>query len=188
MAKNINYLDNFLFPDIPFQYYPVYSVSESGQVINLKSMMYPTPKSRKKFTRNKQLGKRSLQAKIFDAIIEIGYFNPLLVIKEFPVVIQNARRIFGQKGSFYYLDYYFPTMKVCVELDSDLHKEDKDEIRDSYLLNVLGIRTLRIRNLEKPSIQRTKFPELAALLRSITPLHSPEIFAFGENIRIAKGL
>lgn len=188
MAKKINYLDTFIFPDIPFQYYPVYSVSESGHVINLKSMMYPTPKSRKKFTRNKQLGKRSLQAKIFDAIIEIGYFNPLLVIKEFPIVIQNSRRLIGQKGSFYYLDYYFPTMKVCVELDSDLHKEDKDEIRDRYLDEVLGIKTFRMKGLDKAVVQRVKFPELASLLRSISPLQNPPVFAFSENIRLAKGL
>ena len=177
-----------MFPDIPFQPYPMYSVSESGQVLNIKAMMYPTPKSKKKFTRNKQLGKRSLQAKIFDAIIEIGYFNPLLVIKEFPIVIQNSKRLVGQKGSWYYLDYYFPTMKVCVELDSDLHKEDKDEIRDTYLLSALGIRTFRMKGLDKAIIQRTKFPELSALLRSIEPLSSPPVFAFGENIRLLKGL
>lgn len=188
MAKKINYLDTFMFPDIPFQPYPTYSVSESGQVLNIKAMMYPTPKSKKKFTRNKQLGKRSLQAKIFDAIIEIGYFNPLLVIKEFPIVIQNSKRLVGQKGSWYYLDYYFPTMKVCVELDSDLHKEDKDEIRDAYLLSALGIRTFRMKGLDKALIQRTKFPELSALLRSIEPLPSPPVFAFGENIRLLKGL
>ncbi len=128
MKKNINYLETFSFPDIPFQTYPVYTVSESGHVINLKAMMYPTPKSCKKFTRNKQLKNRSLQAKIFDSIINIGYFNPLIVIKEFPVVIQNTRRLEKQEGSFYYLDYYFPELSICVELDSELHKECKDTI------------------------------------------------------------
>lgn len=187
MAKSINYLETFFFPDIPFQPYPVYSVSASGHVINIKSMMYPTPKSRKKFTRNKQLSKRSLQAKIFDSIINIGYFNPLLVIKEFPVIIQNTKRLSGQVGSWYYLDYYFPTLKVCLELDSDLHKEDKDEIRDEYLLKGLGIRTFRIKGLEKESIQKTKFQEFTSLLRSVgDPLKTPEIFAFSENIRLLK--
>lgn len=186
--KEINYYESFMFPDIPYQPYPVYSVSESGHIINLKSIMYPSLSSRKKFTRNKQLKNRSLQAKIFDAIIAIGYFNPLPVVKEFPVVIQNTKRVSGQKGSFYYLDYYFPTLKVCVELDSDLHKEDRDEIRDKYLLEGLGIKTFRIRNLEKESVQKTKFPELTSLLRSQTVLSSPEVFAFSENIRLVKGV
>ena len=186
--KEINYLETFIFPDIPYQAYPVYSVSESGHIINIKSIMYPSPKSRKKFTRNKQLKNRSLQAKIFDAIIAIGYFNPLPVIKEFPIIIQNTKRITGQKGSFYYLDYYFPTLRVCVELDSELHKEDRDEIRDKYLLEKLGIKTFRIRNLEKESVQKTKFPELASLLRAQTVLTSQDIFAFGENIRRVKGV
>lgn len=184
--KKIDYFETFLFPDIPFQFYPVYSVSESGQVINIKSMMYPTPKSCKKFTRNKQLRNRSLQAKIFDAIINIGYFNPLMVIKEFPIIIQNSRRLKDQVGSYYYLDYYFPNLNICVELDSDLHKESKDTIRDRYLEEI-GITTFRIRNLEKELIQKTKFPELTSLLRSRTPKDKPDIFAFSENIRLLKG-
>ena len=179
-------METFLFPDIPYQIYPVYTVSESGHVINLKSMMYPSPKSCKKFTRNKQLRHRSLQAKIFDAIINIGYFNPLIVIKEFPIVIQNTRRLEKQEGSFYYLDYYFPELNICVELDSDLHKEQKDIIRDNYLSGI-GITTFRIRNLEKEQIQKTKFPELTALLRSKQPM-KPRIFAFSENIRLLKGV
>lgn len=186
MKKEINYLDTFIFPDIPFQLYPVYSVSESGHVINLKSLMYPSPKSCKKFTRNKQLRNRSLQAKIFDSIINIGYFNPLIVIKEFPVVIQNSRRLDKQEGSFYYLDYYFPELNICVELDSELHKEQKDIIRDMYL-HSLGITTFRIKNLEKEQVQKTKFPELTKLLRSKIP-QTPTIFAFSENIRILKGV
>ena len=188
MKKGINYLETFIFPDIPFQLYPVYSVSATGHIFNIKAMMYPTPKSKKKFTRNKQLSKRSLQAKIFDSIINIGYFNPLTVIKEFPIIIQNSKRLSGQKGSWYYLDYYFPTMKVCVELDSDLHKEDKDEIRDAYLFEALGITTFRIRDFEKESVQKNKFQELTALLRTKAPQSRPEIFAFSENIRIAKGV
>lgn len=188
MKKVIDYFETFMFPDIPFQYYPVYSVSSTGHIFNLKAMMYPTPKSKKKFTRNKQLTKRSLQAKIFDAIINIGYFNPLPIIKEYPIVIQNSKRLSNQSGSWYYLDYYFPTMKICVELDSDLHKEDKDEIRDSYLLNSLGIVTFRMKNFEKETIQREKFKELASLLRSKSPLSTPEVFAFGENIRLLKGV
>ena len=188
MKKKIDYLETFSFPDISFQHYPVYSVSESGHIFNIKAMMYPSQRSCKKFTRNKQLRYRSLQAKIFDAIINIGYFNPLLVIKEFPIVIQNSKRLPEQEGSYYYLDYYFPNLNVCVELDSELHKDKKDEIRDKYLQEALGISTFRIRNLEKESVQKIKFPELASFLRSKTPKDNFSVFAFGENIRLAKGI
>ena len=95
--KKINYLETFTFPDI-YQVYPVYALSESGRVVNFKSIIYPNSRSKKKFTRNKQLSNRSLQAKIFDALIEVGFFDPLIVYKEFPVVIQNSMRVPGQSG------------------------------------------------------------------------------------------
>ena len=135
--KTINYKETFTFPDIPVLY-PVYALSESGKVMNFKSISYPTPKSKKKFTRNKQLSQRSMQAKIFDALINVGYFDPLIVYREFPVVIQNALRLPGQSGMYYYLDYYFPELHLAVELDSDLHNPEKDKLRDLYL-NKLGI-------------------------------------------------
>ena len=51
MKKEIDYLEDFMFPDIPWQTYPVYSVSEKGNLYNLKNIIYPSPKSAKKFTR-----------------------------------------------------------------------------------------------------------------------------------------
>lgn len=163
--KTINYKETFTFPDIPVLY-PVYALSESGKVMNFKSISYPTPKSKKKFTRNKQLSQRSMQAKIFDAFINVGYFDPLIVYREFPVVIQNALRLPGQSGMYYYLDYYFPELHLAVELDSDLHNPEKDKLRDLYL-NKLGITVFRIQDLQKPNIQKTKFKELTALMRKI---------------------
>ena len=74
--KKLNYLETFTFPGIDVLY-PVYALNENGRVMNFKSIIYPTPKSKKKFTRGKQLASRSLQAKIFDAIINIGYFNQI---------------------------------------------------------------------------------------------------------------
>lgn len=82
--KTINYLDTFVFPGIPDILYPVYAITESGKTINFKAIAYPNPRSKKRFTRQNQLSKRSLQAKIFDAIVNIGYFNPLTVWTEFP--------------------------------------------------------------------------------------------------------
>ncbi len=37
--KEKNYLETFTFPDIPWQPYPVYSVSEKGRVYNFKNEM-----------------------------------------------------------------------------------------------------------------------------------------------------
>lgn len=186
--NNINYLETFLFPDIPGQQYPVYSVSGKGKIFNLKAIIYPSKTSIKRFTRKKQLRFRSLQAKIFDAIINIGYFDPLTVYKEFPIVIQNHLRVSSQRGSVYYLDYYIPELKLAIELDSDLHKDDKDQIRDEYLLTRLGIKTFRIRNLEKESTQKGKFRDLAAYMRTLTPDPNFKPFIFTDNIRLKKGL
>lgn len=179
--KKINYLETFLFPDIPDVIYPVYAISESGKVMNFKSISYPTPKSKKKFTRNKQLSKRSMQAKIFDAIINIGFFNPLTVYTEFPIIIDNSLRLPGQEGLYYYLDYYFPELRIAVELDSELHNPEKDRLRDLYLQR-LGIEVFRMEGLHKVSVQKTIFPQLSKRLREkgIQPRIN---FDFGRGIR-----
>jgi hypothetical protein len=179
--KEINYSETFVFPGIDVVY-PVYAISESGKIINFKSVSYPNPRSIKKFTRQKQLRYRSLQAKIFDAIINIGYFNPLTVWIEFPVVIQNSLRLPGQTGTYYYLDYYFPEVRVAVELDSDLHDPSKDAIRDQYLRNI-GIETFRMTGLDKTSIQKKEFPKLSKLLRDRGILGRLN-FDFSHDIRL----
>lgn len=178
--KNINYLETFIIPDIPLQPYPVYSVSDKGHTFNFKSVVYPNSTSIKKFTRKKQLSKRSTQAKIFDAFINVGYYEPLTVYKEFPVVIQNCIR--GKvEGGFFLLDYFFPELMLCVELDSDYHSEEKDKARDQYLERI-GIRTFRIKNLEKESQQKTRFKELTKYMRSLNP-HPFRPFNFLDNIQ-----
>ena len=177
--KTINYKETFTFPDIPVLY-PVYALSESGKVMNFKSISYPTPRSKKKFTRNKQLSQRSMQAKIFDAFINVGYFDPLIVYREFPIVIQNTLRLLGQSGMYYYLDYYLPELHLAVELDSDLHNPEKDKLRDLYL-NKLGVTVFRIQDLQKPNIQKTKFKELTALMRKIGK-KNPIQFDFCKDI------
>lgn len=183
MAKKqqINYSDTFTIPDIPLQPYPVYSVSEKGHIFNFKSIVYPNSTSIKKFTRKKQLSKRSTQAKIFDAFINVGYFEPLTVYKEFPVVIQNWLR--GKvEGGFFLLDYFFPELMLCVELDSDYHSEEKDKARDQYLERI-GIKTFRIKNLEKESQQKSRFRELTKLMKSLHP-HPFRPFNFSGNIQL----
>lgn len=187
------YLDTFIFPDIPWQLYPVYSVSEKGNIYNLKNIIYPSPKSAKRFTRNKQLKFRSLQAKLFDAFIRIGYFDPLTdyIAKEFPIIIQNSLRSnLGIDNGYFLLDYFFANLKndnfwgLDIELDSDLHLPEKDKIRDKYLEEQLKIKVFRIKNLEKPSVQETKFKELAAFMRTMTPTKTPRVFSFQDEVRI----
>jgi len=180
MKKKINYLETFTFPDLP-QLYPVYALSESGRVINFKSVIYPNSRSKKKFTRNKQLSNRSLQAKIFDALIEVGYFKPLIVYKEFPIVIQNSMRIPGQKGMFVLLDYFFPQLRLAVELDSELHDQEKDKLRDQYLEKI-GIKVWRLLNFQKKETQRKDFAKLCEYMRSQEVLDLP-VYDFLSDIR-----
>lgn len=183
MAKkktNAQWLETFMFPDIPILY-PVYAFNEDGKVINFKGIIYPTPKSKKKFTRAKQLSTRSLQAKMFDMLIRIGYFNPLQVWSEFPIVIQNSQRLPGQSGMYLLLDYYFPELHLAVELDSELHNTDKDKIRDKYL-EKLGIKVYRLNGLHKPSVQSKEFKNLTSEMRKIGIL--PQLtFDFQRDIR-----
>lgn len=186
-AKITNYLETFTFPDIPWQPYPVYSVSENGNLYNLKSILLPESGSVKKFTRGKQLKNRSQQAKMFDMLINIGFWDPLLVVREFPVIIQNHLRPKGLEGGYFLLDYYFPTLRLAIELDSDYHDAEKDKNRDEYL-KLAGINTYRIRNLEKTTTQKKEFRELTAYMRGLKPLDNPTIFSFTDNVRIYKGL
>lgn len=162
MAKK-DYLETFLIPGIDVLY-PVYVLNEKGRVTNFKAMVYPNPRSKKRYTRAKQLSSRSTQAKIFDAIVNIGFFEPLTVITEFPVVIQNSLRLEGQRGLFFLLDYYFPELRLAVELDSDLHNRENDKIRDRYLGN-LGMAVWRIEGLHKPSVQKKEFRALTKWMR-----------------------
>ena len=182
-----NYLDVFFFPDIPWQPYPVYSVSEKGNVYSLKNVLFPNANSAKKFTRNKQLKRRSAQAKMFDMLINVGFWDPLIVVREFPIVIQNHLRIPEIDGGFFLIDYFFPTLNLAVELDSELHNDRKDKARDKYMERI-GIETFRIRNLEKPENQKGRFRDLTKRMREMTPSESPRIFMFTDNIRLHKGL
>ena len=184
----VDLLEVFFFPDIPFQPYPVHSISEGGNVFNLRNIIFANNgKSKKKYTRNKQLlGKRSQQAKMFDFLINIGYWNPLECIREFPVVIENSKRISPGQPSFYLLDYYFPELHLAVELDSDYHKDTADRVRDEYLDKWLGIKTFRIRELEKPLQQVREFPKLIETVKSITPSPGREPFDFLGDLRKLK--
>lgn len=186
-GQAITYRETFIIPDLWWQPYPVYHVSEKGNLYSLKSILYPNPRSIKKFTRNKQLKNRSMQAKMMDMLLNVGYFDPLPVAREFPFIIQNGKRLKGMKGGYFLLDYFFPTVLggkgLAVELDSEYHKKEKDAVRDLYLLKNYGIRTFRISHLERPEVQKGKFKELCQLLRSEEAASGhPKPFNFSETI------
>ena len=167
----MNKKELFYFPDIPGQPYPVYALSKNNRLVNFKSIIYPNSRSAKKFTRKKQLSRRSQQAKLFDMLINIGYFDGLGdVFREFPVLLENSKRIEGlDSGLFILLDYYFPGIRLAVELDSELHQPEKDKIRDEYLKTNFSIDVFRIKDLQKPEVQKKKFLELKELLKTKTP-------------------
>lgn len=172
--KDIDYREVFFFPDIPTQPYPKYLINANGKLTNFKSVIYPSLNSAKRYTRKKQLKFRSQQTKIFDALINVGYFEPLVVYKEFPIPIQNVYRLEGQKRLYYMIDFFFPEINLAVELDSEYHDEgkqtrDPDPIRDEYLMKAHGIEVFRIRDLHKEVVQRTKFRKLAEKLRESFP-------------------
>lgn len=179
----LNYLETFTFPDIPGQSYPVYAVGRGGKIVNFKAIIYPNRTSCKKFTRNKQLKKRSLQAKIFDALINVGYFDPLIVYREFPVIIENSKRLPEMKsGLFWLLDYYFPELRLAVELDSDLHNEDKDSVRDEYLKRNLGISVYRLKNFNLEVTQKGEFKNLTKMMREMVPIKNPPQHIFTTDL------
>lgn len=180
--NSTDHLETFFFSDIPKQPYPVYSISESGKLYSLKNIVYPEKKTAKKFTRAKQLKWRSQQAKLVDFLINIDYFYPLTVYREFLVPIQNSLRLPGISGGFFLIDFFFPELSLGLELDSDYHDKAADKLRDEYL-GQLGIEVFRIYNLEKITTQTGRFKEFITLLKSKVPNQDPKPFDFLEDLR-----
>ena len=65
-----------------------------------------------------------------------------------------------------------------IELDSEYHSPEKDKLRDEYLQNNLNVLVFRISHLERSDVQKNKFKELTALMRSMKRSDSPRIFTF----------
>lgn len=182
------YKKEFMIPGINFQSFPVYALSKTGRIVNFKNVVYPNATSAKKYTRRKQLVRRSQQAKLFDMLINIGYFDGLgEVVKEMPIIIENSKRPEGlTSGLFWLLDYYFPNIRLAVELDSEYHEgersERKDKLRDKYLLENHGIQVFRMKNFHLESVQRGKFHELTALLKTMEPTLEPVPLIFTNDL------
>jgi len=176
----MDYRETFYIDGIGFQKYPVYALNKNGRIVNFKAEVYPSSTSARRYTRLKRLKHRSQQERLFDMLINIGYFNGLgEIVREMPILIENSKRPEGlDKGLFFLCDYYFANIRLAVELDSDLHDEISDNLRDRYLEN-LGIRVFRMKNFQLERTQKTKFHELTELLKSYTtvPEHpTPLIF------------
>lgn len=64
----------------------------------------------------------------------------------------------------YFIDFYFPHIKLAVELDGSqhIHTSEADAVRDEYLLTECGITTFRITHKEYKA--KTKIEHLTQLL------------------------
>lgn len=175
MFDGNQYRITFQIPGILGQTFPVYALSKKNRLTNWKSIVYPSPTCAKRFTRRKQLIHRSQQARMFDMLINIGYFQGLgEVVREMPILIENSKRPADLPGGlFFLLDYYFPSLRLAVELDSEYHDLKKDEIRDRFLLDAYGIQVFRMRDLQLERVQKKRFHEFTALLKSLTPDPNP---------------
>ena len=90
-------------------------------------------------------------------------------IKEFPIIIENkelwSNILFclnlenNSNNSYFLLDYFFPHLGFCVEIDSSYHdsRELYDKARDLYVYKEYGIETLRF---YKYSSNSTEYNEL----------------------------
>lgn len=183
-----DYKKEFVIPGINFQSFPVYALAKTGRLVNFKNIVYPNATSAKKFTRRKQLVHRSQQAKLFDMLINIGYFDGLgEIVKEMPILIENSKRVEGlTSGLFWLMDYYLPNIRLAIELDSEYHDgnraEKKDHLRDQYLLENHGITVFRMRSFHLESVQKGRFHELTALLKTLEPTPEPVPLIFTNDL------
>lgn len=67
---------------------------------------------------------------------------------------------FQHSSGFYILDFYLPSLKVCIEVDGGYHLSpdqiEKDRIRDEFLL-FSGIGVARFTNEEAVSLSKRNF-------------------------------
>ena len=117
--------------------YPVYLKSKSGRYYKFKHAVLNS-----NYSRTTQLNNRSIQSVQFDLLVDIDYFN-IPIHKEF--VLINTNLSIDSIRSYYLLDYFIPSKSLCIELDSDLHNDNKDKLKDRFLES-LGIKVLMIRD------------------------------------------
>jgi very-short-patch-repair endonuclease len=78
------------------------------------------------------------------------YIQGILDILKVEYKFQHIQ--FINRSRFYLLDFYFPKLNLCLELDGKHHQYDKDQIahdidRDAHTLSK-GIKTIRLTNAQ----------------------------------------
>lgn len=153
-----------------------YDVSDDCEVFQLNdvdNIYYPkeyeklfsyTGKGR--CSRNHHLNNRSTQEKLMDLLVRISYFNAK-ILREVPFI---------NKKSYYLADYYLPDRSLIIELDSDLHDKEMDEIRDEYF-KTLGIKVVRFKDF---TASYDEINKMKSIINSIKP-HNPRIYRFNHS-------
>ena len=151
---------SFKFEDIDI-IYPVYvrSKNDQNKSHNFRRSIANGIRSRKF-----QLDHRSIQAYLFDKLIELGHFKLLGLgykfIPELPII--NTRSDIDEFRTYYLLDYFIPDLSLCIELDSDLHNLEHDRLKDKFL-NSIGIDVYRIYNFQSDT--KDKLDSLVQYIR-----------------------
>lgn len=136
--------------DLPIKF-PKVILSKSLSLVRLDI------NSNKSWSRSFHIKNRSSQELIFDEIAMSGRFHEN-VYREIPIFIDeilfNRINLNGinreDLPSYYIVDYYIPRVNLVIELDSDIHDEIKDKIRDSYIES-LGLHVIRIKDFNGDS-------------------------------------
>lgn len=114
----------------------------------------------------RELRKRQTpQERLFWETVRNRQFNNYKFIRQHPIVFK-----YEGKERFFIADFYCADKKLVIELDGSVHdyQQEYDTLRD-YIISILGIRVVRIKNSE---IQ-TKNVTHECLLRIFSELDSP---------------
>lgn len=116
---------------------------------------------------NRGRGKRSYLERSFEEWLHLNHYTDFETEKHF-------RNHALQKS--YFVDFYFPTLEMIIELDGSQHnhpqQQKADAIRDDYLSTHYGITVVRVSHKEYKD--KTKMDEIGALLGIRIPTSAVE--------------
>lgn len=108
-------------------------------------------------------------------------------IKEFPIIIEN-RELWNNilnylnigvessiNTNYFLLDYFFPYIGLCIEIDSDYHNSKKlyDQARDIYIKTYYGIDTIRFDKYGENKFMYTDYHNI--LIKDIIKFYPKEL-------------
>lgn len=119
-------------------------------------------KTKKKYVNPRKLASSRRLNLIKNLTISEKHICKLLKYIKYKCLVQYT--IFTGQNQFYILDFYFPEIKLCLELDgkhhfTDLKQIEHDSIRD-LTLKQLGIQTLRLSNSKAMSLDGESLSEI----------------------------